>query len=126
MVLSQKHILLIDNMKIAVKHRSYRNTQVELTILFKQLSHHYGLEVRTCTPYRPNQKGTVENAVSTLKRELHGLNQNYHSIKELQRSVHVVFDRLNRKMHPSKKNICTNLMKNEKAFAGPVTSRHFI
>lgn len=119
-------ILLIDNMKIAVKQRSYRNNQVEFTVLFNQLSHHYGLEVRTCTPYRPNQKGTVENAVSTLKRELHGLNQNFHSIKELQRSVHIVFNRLNRKMHPNKKNTCTNLMKNEKAFAGSVPSRHYI
>jgi transposase len=119
-------ILLIDNMKIAVKHRSFKDNQVKLTLLFEQLSQYYNMEVRTCTPYRPNQKGTVENAVSTLKRELHGLNNNFKSLEELQNSINTTFDRLNKGKHPDKNNTCMNLMKNERAFAGKVPSKHFV
>ncbi|MBT2641744.1 transposase [Bacillus sp. ISL-41] len=63
-------ILLIDNMKIAARHKKYCEEQSQLTKLFQQLEIHYGIEVRLCTPYRPNQKDTVENAVKTLKTEL--------------------------------------------------------
>ncbi|WP_121616320.1 IS21 family transposase [Virgibacillus halodenitrificans] len=119
-------IMLIDNMKIAVRHNSFRKNQVQLTTLFEQLENHYGMEVRACTPYRPNQKGTVENAVATLKQELHGLNQDFDSIKHLQNEINRVFSKLNDKKHPTKNNSCINLMKNEKALAGKVPSKHFI
>ncbi|UHA61426.1 IS21 family transposase [Metabacillus litoralis] len=119
-------ILLIDNMKIAIKNRSFRENQIQLTDLFKQLESHYGMTVRPCTPYRPNQKGTVENAVGTLKQEIQGLNQDYQSIKHLQNEINIILKRINNKKHPNKNNTCQNLMKYEQTLAGQVPSKHFV
>lgn len=119
-------ILLIDNMKIAVRYRSFKNNQVQLTDLFEQLNTHYHMQVRPCTPYKPNQKGTVENAVGTLKKELNGLRQDFQTLQQLQEAVNSVFNRLNNQRHPTKNDTCMNLMKHEQALAAPLPSKHLI
>ena len=99
-------VMMIDNMKIAVKHRSFKKREVEFTDLFNQLSEHYGMEIRPCTPYQPNQKGTVENAVRTLKSELLAINRKFHSIQSLQSQVEEVLKRVNDKQHHEKNDTC--------------------
>jgi len=118
-------VMVIDNMKIAVKHPSFKKNKVELTNLFERLEAHYSMEVRPCTPYKPNQKGTVENAVATLKQQLQGLNQSFKSTKHLQEEINQVFNKQNRNRHPEKNNICVNLMKHERAMANSVPSKHY-
>lgn len=106
-------ILLIDNMKIAARHRSYRDQQPKLTTLFQQLEDHYNIEVRLCTPYRPNQKGTVENAVKTLKTHLFACQSGFASLDELQEKIHAIFHRLNQKKHHEKNDTIINLLQHE-------------
>jgi transposase len=86
------------------KHRSYRELQPQLTSLFQQIEEHYNIEVRLCTPYRPNQKGTVENTVKTLKSKLFAHQSEFSSIQELQETIHNIFNILNQQKHHEKKD----------------------
>lgn len=113
-------VLLIDNMKIAARHTKYRQQQAQLTSLFQQLEQHYKMEVRLCTPYRPNQKGTVENAVKTLKTHLFAYQADFASLNELQEEIHNVFNHLNGKKHHEKNEPIINLLKHENRYKSPV------
>ncbi len=57
--------LKVDNMKTAV----LRNQQYDLTLNqdFLEFASHYGTVVIPCTPYSPQQKGTVEGAIKYLQ-----------------------------------------------------------
>lgn len=97
-------------MKIAVHHKKYRDQQPQLTSLFQQLEQHYNMEVRLCTPYRPNQKGTVENAVKTLKTHLFAYQADFASLNKLQEEIHKIFKHLNEKKHYKKNDTIINLL----------------
>ena len=112
-------ILLIDNMKIATRYSSYCNQQPKLTTLFQQLEDHYKIEVRLCTPYRPNQKGTVENAVRTLKTHLFAYQPSFDSLDELQKKIHISFNHLNQKKHHEKNDTIIDLLQHEKRHKFP-------
>ncbi|MBT2641742.1 IS21 family transposase [Bacillus sp. ISL-41] len=117
-------ILLIDNMKIAARHKKYCDQQTQLTSLFQKLEQHYNIEVRLCTPYRPNQKGTVENAVKTLKTHLFAYQADFASLNELQEEIHKVFNHLNAKKHHEKNDTIINLLKHENRYKFPVPKKH--
>jgi transposase len=117
-------ILLIDNMKIAARHKKYRDQQSRLTSLFQQLEQHYNIEVRLCTPYRPNQKGTVENAVKTLKTHLLTYQADFASLDELQEEIHKLFKHLNEKKNHEKNDTIINLLKHENRYKSPVPKKH--
>ncbi|MBT2641717.1 IS21 family transposase [Bacillus sp. ISL-41] len=117
-------VLLIDNMKIAAHHKKYRDQQPQLTALFQQLEHHYNLEVRLCTPYRPNQKGTVENAVKTLKTHLFAYQADFVSLNKLQEEIHKIFNLLNGKKHHEKSDRIINLLTHENRYKSPVPKKH--
>lgn len=119
-------ILLIDNMKIAARHRSLRDQQPKLTTLFKQIEDHYNIEVRLCTPYRPNQKGTVENAVKTLKSHLLANQSGFASLDELQEKIHITFHQINQKKHHEKNDTILNLLQHENCLKSPSPKKHFI
>lgn len=120
-------VLLIDNMKIAKVHKSKTIKEEKLTTLFKTISDHYGFEVRFCTPYRPNQKGNVENGVKIIK----SLFDNYYissfdTITELQDFINIRIIDLNNKMHPSKNDTCRNLMHHEKKEFFKIPAKEYI
>lgn len=116
-------ILLIDNMRIAA---SFKKKLPTLTALFQQLQVHFKLEVRLCTPYRPNQKGTVENAVKTLKRSLTLAEQEFSSLQDLQDTVSNTFMKLNQKMHHEKNDTIDRLLLHENFGKSSIPKKHFI
>lgn len=118
-------VLLIDNMKIAKKNASYRKNEVKLTRLFSDLSFHYSFNVRFCTPYKPNQKGTVENAVKVVKNKLKLTNSTFKSIDDLRKFITKTFDELNIKKHHEKNDTCYNLMLHEKPLFSPLPVKEY-
>lgn len=62
------HTLVIDNASGA-GHRDARG-EVTLSRVFEAFISHYRLDVRFCNPYAGNEKGSVENAVGFLRRNL--------------------------------------------------------
>jgi len=118
--------LLIDNMKIAARHKSYCNHQPKLTTLFQQLEKHYNFEARLCTPYRPNQKGTVENTVKTLKTHLFDYQSGFTSLDELQEKIHTIFHKLNNMKHHEKNDTIINLLQHEKNLKRPIPKKNFV
>lgn len=62
------HTLVIDNASGA----GHRNSKGEVTLsrVFEAFIAHYRLDVRFCNPYAGHEKGSVENAVGFLRRNL--------------------------------------------------------
>ena len=61
-------VLIMDNATGA--GRRDRNGEVTLTHVFAAFVSHHRMEVRFCNPYSGNEKGSVENAVGYLRRNL--------------------------------------------------------
>ena len=61
-------VLIMDNATGA--GRRDRNGEVTLTHVFAAFVSHHRMEVRFCNPYSGNEKGSVENAVGHLRRNL--------------------------------------------------------
>lgn len=119
-------VLLIDNMKIAKKNSAYKKNEVKLTRLFNELSFHYSFNIHFCTPYKPNQKGTVENAVKVVKNNL-GLNgYSFESMDKLKEFIRETCSKLNIEKHHEKNDTCYNLMRHEKPLFNPVPIKEFI
>jgi transposase len=105
--------LVIDNMKIA-KIRLNNKGKFMLTKLFEDLTEHYKINVNFCTPYRPNQKGNVENAVRFIKEQLERAYINsFDNLSEIQDFVNTVLVMANSRSHPLKNDTCANLLKHE-------------
>lgn len=119
-------ILLIDNMKIAARSNTHAKKRKQLTKLFLDLSEFYGFEARLCTPYRPNQKGTVENAVKTLKHHLCKSGEEYASLSEFQQALTILFGNLNHRQHADKNDTSYRLMLHEKAHLIRLPKRQFV
>jgi len=119
-------ILLIDNMRIAARSNIHAKKRKQLTKLFLDLSEFYGFEARLCTPYRPNQKGTVENAVKTLKYHISKSSKQYASLVEFQQALNILFDDLNHHLHSEKNDSCYQLMLQEKAHLIKLPKKQFV
>ena len=119
--------LILDNMRIAKIFSSKNDSEVKLTRLFKGLSDHYGFNVRFCTPYMPNQKGNVENAVKTIKSTLERSYINsFNNIGELEEYINTEVNNLNNRQHTSKNDSCYNLMKKEVSSFIPLPEKEYI
>ncbi len=61
-------VIVMDNATGAGRRNA--KGEVTLTGVFSAFVAHYRLEVRFCNPYSGNEKGSVENAVGFLRRNL--------------------------------------------------------
>lgn len=115
-------VLIIDNMRIAVQYKEGIRTH---TSLFQQLEKHYNMQIKLCTPHRPQQKGNVENAVRTIKHQL-TLQNSYTNRQELIQSLRQWNTALNEQLHHEKNDTIYNLHQHEKSILYAIPKKPFI
>ena len=119
--------LLIDNMAIARKVAQTVGTAPQLTPLFAEIEAHYKLKISFCTPYRPNQKGTSENAVKLVKYAIENSTiTEFHSFDEIQAFINTVVNSANAKEHPSKHDTRVHLFAHEQALFKPLPEEPYV
>jgi transposase len=59
--------VMIDNLKTGVKN-NHPGEETVFNSTYLDFAGHYGFKPVACTPYKPNQKGRVENAVGYIKK----------------------------------------------------------
>jgi hypothetical protein len=106
--------VVFDNLKLGVQYHSKKKNRI-ITKLFENMSEHFGFQPHFCSPYQPNQKGTVENSVKRIK----GIIKKYNIARydDLSQVIEFINDRLseiNDCQHPFKNNTRKELLKNEK------------
>lgn len=59
--------VMVDNCKTAVLKARRPGMDAELNPTYEDFARHYGFSISACNPFRPNEKGRVENAVGYVK-----------------------------------------------------------
>lgn len=112
-----------DNLKAAV----IKNTpkELELNQSYFEFANHYGFVIRPCTPYSPEQKGSVERFIRYLKDNfLPG--RIFKNEADLKRQLRDWCDMVNQKIHgTTKKCIQTTFINEEKPLLMPLPDNPF-
>jgi transposase len=117
--------LRVDNMRIA---RAYRRKadDPKTTALFQELEQHYGFRTEFCTPRCPHQKGSVENAVRSLKRFLQDNIRPLYSLEDIQKTVSTFLYFHNHFQKGSQKSSPLEKLQNEKSRFLALPKKHYV
>lgn len=92
----------VDNLKSAViKNQRY---SLEFNQTFLEYSYHYGFAIIACTPYSPEQKGTVEGGVKYIQQNFVP-GKTFKNREDLQKQLRIWIESANNKMHATTKKI---------------------
>lgn len=114
-----------DQMAAAAIRRKDAKGKPEVTEQFLRFAMHHGFEVRFCNPNSGHEKGSVENSVGYLRRNLMVPEPYFTSLADYNLSLLQRADTLMLKQHYKKDKTIAELFKMEREKCGPLPKEDF-
>lgn len=115
--------VMIDNLKDGVTVN--KRYALEFNQTFLEYSYHFGFIINPCTPYSPEQKGTVEGGVKYVKQNFVA-GRTFKNLKDVQDQLEQWTDNSNKKIHGTTKKVIGEVFETiEKQKLSPLPAEPF-